>query len=734
MSTDINLVEDVTGDGVNYNGSFDLFANESVIDSTALGFIGVLNPKADSINGMRLNMFGSVIKQWLVLKEPEGPDWATGFEQEFLKYVESNSIIKSRVEVLEIVPKFATVGNAIGSNPTKMIIYRDLLTEEIGCFELNKYVVKDISLGFGYENKSDEDIIIKRGSEIREGSRIVSSEASRKGYYRMGLNLNTAYLGDNSTIEDARKVSDRVANKFKFLKCEQITVRIPQGGIPVASYGSDEDNYNIIPSVGEYVRMDGIVMALRKFNNTTIFTDLNRDSLNSNNPMMDDVRISQIPCGKVVDVEIKCPDYRVLNDNMYFKQLFDINEQITDYHEKILKYYISNCQYKEITPEFNTVVTEAMVRVMSSGRRIHGLKNFSQNKHTGVIVNSTQPYIEIELKIVKYEPLQLGSKIANRHGGKGMVVEIAKEADMARDDFGFVSDFYSDPTEPTRRTNISGIYEHILNRIGQWIVKFHIDNIPRDQAIANTMYFFDKLSPADGSIKRQHLQWLVDTMGVEDGENRYLDEFRENGNLYFTTGCSNKNIRPETVNHLLDHFDVKTSPVTYYYYDKAGNRCKARTKKNVVIARQFNLLINKYPKPSAPGFGYSNKIGQPIAPSGQNKLTSPVSQNTYKYGEAERRVLEGAKCGKALSRNMNLLGNSIIGPNVVIEEVLNSRFPTRIKAFSVTDDELKDNNQGLQVGLTMTKTHGFDFQNTGISEKDANFIFDNVIPYIEEGN
>jgi hypothetical protein len=204
------------------------------------------------------------------------------------------------------------------------------------------------------------------GAFIPKGTVFAHSPNLKQGTYCYGIETNVALMSIPQVIEDGFVVSESYAER---LAVQGVETRVKEFGkdfYPLNVYG-DENNYKPFPDVGETIRDDGLLMALRKYDELSAFNEMTpRDLLADKIDFEYDILVYGIPGATVYDINVdrdftlrypECPigmevqpsKYETAREQYYSKLLSEYNRL-----KKTRK------EYLRITPKFHRLLTEAI--------------------------------------------------------------------------------------------------------------------------------------------------------------------------------------------------------------------------------------------------------------------------------------------------------------------------------------------------------------------------------------
>lgn len=332
-----------------------------------LGVIG-LNPFPGHNSSPRQAMFSNHIGQMLVVNGSTERAIQTGAEREFGKYT-FNISMPCDGKVLEIVDRYKqTLGkDAINENPETTLIYEDSNTYEIGMVSLVPYRSEHQYFGFRYHTKAGWDLI-KQGAHIPKGTVFLDSPSiTDEGGYKYGVQANVAFMTHPATSEDGVLVSKSFLPKLGFRTYERRVVEWGSNKFALNLYGTnDSDNYKAFPDIGDMVRDDGLLMALRSEDAPDLApVERGIDDTMKVDYTFDTTYYANGPGGKVIDIKI----HHDINNNNYAETHMDTQAQKYDearrvYCKRIVDIYQQLKKKRgdalQLTPEFNRHVVECL--------------------------------------------------------------------------------------------------------------------------------------------------------------------------------------------------------------------------------------------------------------------------------------------------------------------------------------------------------------------------------------
>ena len=381
-----------------------------------IGMQSMNSPFAQHTASQRLMMFSSHSAQALTIDGAEMPRVFTGYE----KQIGAEEFTKCRVDqdmiIRRVIPKFnpsAFKDNVAETIPSWTVIYsgEDGL---IHCMDVSTYTY--LHDGFGYFNKMlclEEDRLYA-GNVIPKGTKLTTSPSHDEDRWMMGVNGNVAYMGEWGVTEDACIISRSLSEKGTNLAILQTKLTIGIDDIPLDLYG-DGDNYKCFPSIGEQVRSDGVLIGLRRNNESTFVSDMVPSRLRETELIHDELHKAP-PGAKVIDVDVYINRDAIRKmkdrDDSIYKQFLDFHKAQEYYYNSVLDAYTKLCtkdgEDLPISPEFNTLVVKCAC-----------LSNNKKFVSKNIKLYDARDPVEFITVVITYaypRKITIGSKITDRCG------------------------------------------------------------------------------------------------------------------------------------------------------------------------------------------------------------------------------------------------------------------------------------------------------------------------------
>jgi hypothetical protein len=212
----------------------------------------------------RAQMIGSHLSQALPISGCEPRRILTGMERKFGRAT-FNIEFTVDAEIVKVIEKFPpTVGQGgIKRNPSTAIVYMDANTKVFDVLEFDRYHSLHPHFGFNYVFTKEMKRIVP-GAKIAAGTILAHSPTiDEMGNYRLGLNAKVAMMSVPGIIEDGIVASKSFCKRNTTQCIEKRDCSWGKNWYPLNLYG-DDTIYKPFPDVGDRIREDGLIFALRR--------------------------------------------------------------------------------------------------------------------------------------------------------------------------------------------------------------------------------------------------------------------------------------------------------------------------------------------------------------------------------------------------------------------------------------------------------------------------------------
>lgn len=299
-----------------------------------LSVIG-MSPFAENDTSPRKQMYSGNLGAFQVIKGATERFIQTGMEREYGKYT-FNVKAPADIRILKVVDRYPPHAGVSGirTNPQTIVIYEEIHTKIVGYLSIENYKTTHPHFGFVYR-AGPAYSMLRQGMEIPKGAVFLESpNITEDGGYKIGGEFNVAKMTVPGSSEDGIIASKSAVRRLRWNSFETRVIECDASMIPLNLYpNTDRDTYGICPEIGDPIRDDGLVMALRPHNEATSVYDLSRHGLMEFQDGYDKP-FKAPPGGKVIDIQI--------HRNPMVRQPrvpFGMDEQLMKYYEADRLFY-----------------------------------------------------------------------------------------------------------------------------------------------------------------------------------------------------------------------------------------------------------------------------------------------------------------------------------------------------------------------------------------------------------
>lgn len=324
------------------------------------------------------------------------------------------------IKVIDRYPRRADV-DSIAMNPETIVIYEDEATKEIGHFSIPYYASYHQSFGYRF-NQTPNMARLARGNYFEKGTVFADSPCIKEnGGYAYGIELNMCMMSDPAVSEDGFKISRDVLERLKFRVYETRVIECGNTHFPLNLYGT-KDRYQPFPEIGQTIRDDGLLMALRSYSPGLMAVEMSYMDVMEPDIMFDKLVYARgTPGGRVVDIKMYHDDEEfspmpmgiMANVDKYHRAYKRFCQEILDTEKDIRqerrkKHHESGLVLKPETQELlvrcQAIVSDASNR---STQRLHKL-------HRKTPIDCYRIEIVVEYEVIP----DIGFKMADMAGGR----------------------------------------------------------------------------------------------------------------------------------------------------------------------------------------------------------------------------------------------------------------------------------------------------------------------------
>lgn len=656
-----------------------------------IGLAPLLNPLYNHVSSQRLMMLSTHIVQALIVTGAEFPALFSGIEGILGEYENDPTRRDQDVEILAAIPRFAAAAGTVGAgqnSPYYTIIYRGDKDNLIHYFNYNTDTFR--SEGYGYINKQIGWNKLTPGTILPKDVKLQTSPAHEGNMYKLGANINACCLELPHVTEDAFIISETAARKYTTYGYGKLNFRIAANQIPLDLYG-DETEYKFMPDIGETVHKDGILCALRTPTENSIIYDTSPENL-TRVQHLHDSKI-YVPAGAViVDTDIvvnrKCKSTLPAN---ILAQVKKYRDPINQYCARIVEVYNKAiAEGREVSKEFNNLVTRCMESLLIDGQSVEGLNR----KYSLKAYRCKDPIEFINISILyRYEcKIHRGSKFTNRAGGKGTVAAIWKDEDMPTDEYGIHADIIKAGVSVVNRMNPSQWYEIFTNRGAELLKRRVIEDLKLDNSMAAYIKAFDLFADYAHDCNPHWGEIICSDHPTPEKKREFVEDVIKSY-LYIWMPPGIKNIDPYWVKRMADKWHIDKTPVTFTIEDQNHARRTITTKKKVMIGPEYFYLLYKIPHLRCCNIGHISQNRSPVRPNAQAKMEYPFSQAAIRFGEDEMRNLVMTSGAETAAYILGVYANSFDAVMTLGRHLLRDKVPSQLESVGMSlSDIIKSNN------------------------------------------
>lgn len=481
----------------------------------------------------RLQMASSQMRQSIMLYNFEQPMIKSGCEH---LYTDFTQFIKRAKKDGEII---YTDSNYV------MIMYDD------GEFDLINVSLRKIYV----ENLDMMEVYVSEGMKVKKGDIIAESQFCKNGEINIGKNLLTAIMPkEGYNYEDGIIISDRLVkeNIFTSVHVKDLSFIIPENKVLLSldpnkykplprPYYSQEDNlrkkYDFIPHGKPYA----------------ILKEIPRDSLEFNSIFKEEIPL-------------------MLNHHLF---VTDVEVYVNNYNKTIPQYvaWVEDIQKKQIEEQtkIQNIVFERLPKSQAiQFIRNHNLDKFSNDENykiKGEEING----IFVQMSAIYLRNIEVGDKIGNRHGNKGVISKILPHEEMPQLEDGRHVDICINPLGIISRMNVGQVFEAnlamSLNDLKQDLKKKVIDKLDQNEI---KKYLFDYIKIIDNTNEKWYSNQFEEQLRQIEIDEKFIEQLSliqppfESSNLemilkameYTKTKAEYKIFDPSLQQHLLNSICV----------------------------------------------------------------------------------------------------------------------------------------------------------------------------------
>lgn len=659
---------------------------------------GLNQPFNITNSGSRKIMFGTHQEHRLPLLEAEPALVSTGYENMFGEYSSAFHVMDKSKTVIAKIPKFSW-----NPNHHYFMIVVDEESRIADVIERISY--KHITESYGYLIDNTYLDNLEVGNEIKTGTVFQKSQSFDDFNNRKdGLNLVTAYLACDGTMEDGIIISESAADKLVSPLIRKAEIIINDNDIMLNIHG-DENNYKVIPDIGES-NVD-VLCALRRENKEDIFYTQSFDMLRK--ILMSDTIYTV--AGEVVDIDIYCNNPANLKGSKY-------NAQLLKYYEETQRFS------REIVETLNGIKAngydlgyDAQKLYVNCNRQISGAQYIKDRPFSNIIMN---------VYLLDRNKISTGDKLSDRYGGKGVVSAIVPDELMPRTEDGTVVELIHNSSTCVGRENPGQLFELSTTHIGEAIQKFiRIGALDLDQSIELYTKYLSILSPELGEYTEHMLSHMS-----EDDRQIYMNEISSDNGIMVCMKPITESMTLDKLAELYEEFPwAKQNYIYSAVHGSNGEIRYVKSNRPIVIGKKYIYRLKQYAeeKFSVTSLSATNIKNENSRSKANKSYRAHYAKTPIKFGEME-------------SGDMAHLGMEVVVTNLMIHSA--SPHARRLTEQLLTGDPFKidikldetASNRGVEILNAYLKAMGIRLVFTKIPKaKKPMILYKGFEPIFLEG-
>lgn len=456
--------------------------------NTTLELLGApaLNPFVLYNSSPRVQMFCSHIGQALPIAGATKKRIVSGIEREYGKYTFGIRMPADGV-ILKVIPRYSAsmAMNAIRENPESLVFYEEMDgLRRLGCFSVPTHHMMHQHFGFRYVR--NPKVRLTPGQSIREGTVIADSpKVDSDGDWRYGAEMPVAFMSLPQIIEDGVVISRSAQRMLTTKAYGERVVKWGSNKYPLDLYGESGGEYKSFPDIGDTIREDGLLVALREYDPLLAPVEMTSRALTEPDYIYDKLVYGE-PGARIIDIQVTQErSNKILTP-------FGMEVQAERYAKAASTFYANVAEYHRHMKSggrrgrfaFTEQYQRKCVEALADTGVCMGDKVYKTYRRT--------PLDEFRVRIIyEYDLVPtIGFKITGQHGDKGVVCDVWEDEWMPVDADGNVCMIIMDDLSTGKRNNIGRFYEHFINGASRDLTR-HL----RD------MLNIDRYAPTDKEIE-----------------------------------------------------------------------------------------------------------------------------------------------------------------------------------------------------------------------------------------
>ena len=662
--------------------------------------LGLLQPFNIANSGARKILASTQRQQIFSLMRPEPPIIGTGYDNKFGDH--SSSITKAEEASYRVIAKISKFSFAPEHH--YWIILENLKEKKLEVVERIAYHYITESYGYLYNNEYLDSLSV--GSIVNDNTIIQKSLAFDDYNNRAdGVNLNVAYMALDDNMEDSEIFSDAAAAKMTSPLIKPVDIMINENDIPLNMYGNNEV-YKAFPDIGEKVRDDGKMICLRKEKKEEAFFMQAVERLSE--PLMTDEKRTVI--GTVVDVDIRCNKPEYLLDNIYYQQFKMYYDELRRYSNEIVSIitvYAANGY--ELSYDLEELFALAK-------RTLNGDQYIEKNRPFSFMI--------AKITVLEELPLNVGDKVTNMFGSKGVISKIIPQHLMPKMPNGEYVDVILNSSTMYNRENPGQLYELSTNHIGKGIVDLISTGIyDVDESFDMIVDFINCVSPSHAAALKS---WGANLEEIDKAF--FIQSVVDDGCIKICTKPISESFDIDKLAIMYEKFPAITQyEIEVPLKDSNGNIRYVKARRKMTIGKQYMFRLKQ--------FAEEKFSATSLSPTNiRNENTKSKASRDYKEMFSNTPI----RMGNMEIEDLNHMGSEYVVTNLMLHSI--SPHGRRLVEQFYTEDPFnidikldnKATNRQAEIVNTYLKTMGLRLKFLKVLKQKVNPIKFKAISFRED--
>lgn len=544
----------------------------------------------------------------LVLSRGEVPYVGTGYENMFGDY--SSSILKldKHYQVVAKIPKFSEA-----PNHHYYLILADSYSNTLHVVERVAYRYSTEVYGY-LINNTVLDSLSAPGTTIPPEKILRQSTGfDQFGNKTNGSNLDIVYISNDYNMEDAYIISDVCSEKMSAPLIKKVKKVINENDIALNVYGNS-GYYKTFPDVGEDIA-DGILFAFRREDKENAIYTQSVSRLQQ--IMMSDEKTTLV--GKVIDINIYCNNPANLSSNIWNSQF---NKYYTDRQRMCL--------------DIVKIVSPLISQGYELTYDLQKLFSNSKDELNGKLFNDKRKFSNVtaEFIVMEERTLDIGDKVADRFGGKGVISRIVPVHLMPQLPNGKHADIVKNSPTMNNRENPGQIFEISLNYISMCILDLiRNSKMEPNEAFDVILRFLHIVSPKEEESMRKYIASLS-----YDEVVYFLASILEKDCIHISTEAITDRMDIDKIGELYEEFSwIKQAFLKVPIVDSNGNYRYINTRRPLIMSKQYIMRLKQLSeeKFSATSLSSTNIKNENAKSKASKNYREPYSNTPIRFGPME---------------------------------------------------------------------------------------------------